>query len=100
MRHILDKGLLGHMLNHKQDVRSIGACPRWCHSHIPDFLDDIAKDVEPLLCLDGINEILLISGNSGSITNPRGQGNPQNPVRCNGIRSNANDLWRVGCSSR
>jgi hypothetical protein len=55
--HILDKGYLKHMLDEGHDERSISTCPRWRDHDIPNFLEDIIKDVEQLLLLDCVNEV-------------------------------------------
>jgi hypothetical protein len=69
--HVLHKGQPGHVLNEGHDEWGISTCPRRSDRYIPNFLNDVVKNVERFLLLDDINQILLIGWNSGGIANPR-----------------------------
>jgi hypothetical protein len=50
------------MLNEGHDEWSISTSSRGGDRHIPNFLENVVKDVELLLFLDGINEVLSYEG--------------------------------------
>jgi hypothetical protein len=61
---VFHKGLLGHMLKHRHNERSICTCPSGGDSYISNLIEDVVEDIELYLALDGMDEVPLINRNT------------------------------------
>jgi hypothetical protein len=70
-----------HLLNHHHELRGITTAQERTHRDVDDLTKHVVKDTEGSLLNIVKNQIPLIFGTSGGISNPRSQGGTKEAVK-------------------